>query len=196
MKKIALTGGIACGKSLTGVFIQDEGIPVCDADDVARDVMSPGHPVTAAILREFGSAIEGPGGEIDRVRLAEIVFSDPARLAVLNGLVHPAVREAIVGWLAGLPAAVPVAVVIIPLLFEARMEAGWDGIITVSSPQALQWRRLLERGLTEEDANRRLAAQWPQAGKMERADWVIFNCGSRELLRDQVKAVLRPMVER
>jgi dephospho-CoA kinase len=196
MKKIALTGGIACGKSLTGLFIQEEGIPVCDADQVARDVMGPGCLVTAAILREFGPAIEGPGGEIDRLELAKIVFGDPIRLAVLNGLVHPAVREGIDGWLAGLPASVPVAVVIIPLLFEAHLEQGWDGIVTVASPSALQWRRLLERGLTDGDAARRLASQWPQAQKMERADWVIFNGGTREMLRDQVKAVLQLMVER
>jgi dephospho-CoA kinase len=157
--------------------------------------MGPGTPVEAAVLREFGPAIESDGGGIDRARLAKIVFGDPDRLAVLNGLVHPAVREGLAAWLAGLPAAEPVAVVIIPLLFEARLEQGWDGIITVASPAALQWRRLLERGLADEDAARRLAAQWPQALKMERADWVIFNCGTRELLRDQVKAVLRPMVE-
>ena len=196
MKKIALTGGIACGKSLTGYFIQEEGIPVCDADQIAHAVMRPGSPVATAILREFGSAIEGPDGGIDRARLAAIVFENPGRLAVLNGLVHPAVREAIDGWLAALPAASPLAVVIIPLLFEAGMEQGWDGVIAVVSPKALQWQRLLERGLTEVEAARRLAAQWPQERKMERADWVIYNCGTRELLRDQVKAVLRPMLER
>jgi dephospho-CoA kinase len=196
MKKIALTGGIACGKSLAGLFIQEEGVPVCDADQIAHAVMRPGSPVATEVLREFGSAIEGPDGGIDRARLAGIVFEEPGRLAVLNGLVHPAVRKAIDGWLAALPAATPLAVVIIPLLFEARMEQGWDGVIAVVSPKALQWQRLLERGLTAAEAARRLAAQWPQERKMERAEWVIYNCGTRELLRDQVKAVLRPMLER
>lgn len=196
MKKIALTGGIACGKSLAGQYIREEGIPVCDADGLAREVVAPGRPAALAVVREFGPEILAPDGTLDRARLAAIVFRDPARLARLNAIVHPAVREGIAAWLANVEPSAPVAVVIIPLLFEAGMEKGWDGVLAVASPSALQWRRLLERGLTEEEARGRLAAQWPQASKMERADWVVFNGGSRELLKDQVKAVLRLMVER
>ena len=195
MKRIALTGGIACGKSLVGHYLEQEGIPVCDADQVARDVMAPGGRVAAAVLREFGSAIEGPAGTIDRARLATLVFGNPARLAVLNGIVHPAVRAGLVRWLDGLPTTVPLAVAIIPLLHEVGMDGGWDGILAVGSPPAQQWRRLLERGLSEEEARQRLAAQWPQGMKMERADWVIFNNGTREQLKDQVRAVIRIMME-
>jgi dephospho-CoA kinase len=195
MKKIALTGGIACGKSLTGLYMTEEGFPVCDADPFAHDLMRQGRPVFEAVVREFGRAILGPDGEIDRVRLGRIVFEDPGKRAVLNALVHPAVRQAIQDWLAGLPADCRAAVVIIPLLYEAGLAEGWDAVISVASPRDLQWKRLMERGLTEIEAKQRLAAQLPQAEKMNRADWVIFNSGTKEMLKEQVKAVLRRIVE-
>lgn len=195
MKKIALTGGIACGKSLSGQFMVEDGFPVCDADLFAHDLMRRGRPVYEAVVREFGSVILAPDGDIDRGRLGRIVFEDPGKRAVLNALVHPAVRQAIRDWLGGLPVESPAAVVIIPLLYEAGLEEGWDAVISVASPRELQWKRLMERGLTETEARQRLAAQLPQAEKMNRADWVIFNSGTREMLNEQVKSVLRRIVE-
>jgi dephospho-CoA kinase len=195
MKKIALTGGIACGKSLSGQYMAEAGFPVCDADQFAHDLMRRGQPVYEAVVGTFGRDILAPDGEIDRVRLGRIVFDEPAQRAVLNALVHPAVREAIRDWLGGLPASCPAAVVIIPLLYEAGLEGGWDAVISVASPRELQWKRLMERGLTETEAKQRLAAQMPQAEKMNRADWVIFNSGTREMLKEQVKSVLRRIVE-
>jgi dephospho-CoA kinase len=195
MKKIALTGGIACGKSLVGQYMAEEGFPVCDSDGVAHELMAPGTPVCEGILREFGLGVAAPDGGIDRGRLGRVVFADPAELARLNRLVHPAVAQAVAGWLAARPPETRAAVVIIPLLFEAGMDEGWDGIISVISPASVQWARLLERGLTPGEARQRLAAQWALAKKMERADWVIFNGGTREMLKEQVKAVLRRMVE-
>lgn len=194
MKKIALTGGIACGKSLTGLFMTEEGVPVCDADQLAHALMRKGQPVYDDVVQEFGCEILDRDGEIDRLRLGRVVFDDPGRRAVLNALVHPAVRHAIQQWLEG-HAAFPVAVVIIPLLYEAGIEIGWDAVISVASPRDNQWTRLMERGLTEREAAQRLAAQLPQVEKMSRADWVIFNSGTRELLKEQVKAVLRRIVE-
>lgn len=196
MKKIALTGGIACGKSLIGLYMIAEGIPVCDADRVAHEVMMKGSPVHAAILREFGANMVRPDGEIDRVRLGRIVFSEPDRRVRLNNLTHPAVKRAIGEWLNGLSSSIPMAVVIIPLLYETGMEEGWDGVVSVASPVALQMRRLMERGLSETDARLRLEAQWPQAEKMDRADWVIFNNGTKGMLKEQVRAVLQRIVER
>ena len=195
MKKIALTGGIACGKSLAGTFIAGEGVPVCDADHFAHDLMRRGQPVYDRVVREFGPEILGADGEIDRAHLGRLVFADPARRQALNALVHPAVREATQAWLAGLPAETRVAVVIIPLLYEAGLEGGWDAVISVASPGDLQWKRLKERGLTDIEAKQRLGAQWSQAEKINRANWVIFNSGSLEMLKEQVKAVLRRIVE-
>lgn len=195
MKKIALTGGIACGKSLAGQYMAEEGFPVCDADAVAHGLMSPGSPVSESVIREFGRDIAAADGGIDRALLGPIVFADAEKLARLNRLVHPAVVRAMDDWLAARPPETRAAVVIIPLLFEAGMDRGWDGIVSVISPASVQWARLLERGLSASEARQRLDAQWPPARKMERADWVIFNGGTREMLKEQVKAVLQRMVE-
>ena len=195
MKKIALTGGIACGKSLAGSILADAGFPVCDADGLAHDLMRKGRPVYESVANAFGPGILDADGEIDRTRLGEIVFADAEQRKRLNALVHPAVKDAIRAWLAGRPAGTAAAVVIIPLLYEAGLETGWDAVICVASPRALQWSRLMDRGLSELEGRRRLAAQLETAEKMNRADRVIFNNGTKERLKEQVLLVLQRLVE-
>ncbi len=191
MVRIAITGGIACGKSLVASYVAELGIPVCEADTLAHAVLAPGEAVYQAVVERFGREIVGPGGAIDRVRLGNVVFGDERRLADLNALTHPEILRRLRAWLAARGAAVPVAAAVIPLLYEIGDETNWDRVVCVAAPEADQRRRLAERGLSDEEARRRMASQWPQIRKTERADFVIFNGGSRELLRQQTDDVMR-----
>ncbi len=195
MKKIALTGGIACGKSLAGSILVEAGVPVCEADHLAHDLMRTGRPVHNAVVRAFGPDILGADGEIDRSLLGKVVFGDAEKRKQLNAIVHPAVKDAIRAWLDSRPLETAAAVVIIPLLYEAGLEEGWDAVVCVASSRALQWSRLLERGLSEEEARLRLVAQLSPAEKMNRADRVIFNNGTSENLKEQVLMAFRQIVE-
>lgn len=193
MERIAVTGGIACGKSVVGSFLAEEGVPVCDCDDVARRLMEPGGACFGAVVEAFGRAVMSSDGRIDRLRLAGIVFTDPVRLARLNAIVHPAVFDACRRWLDGVRGAA--AAVIVPLLFEAGAEQGWDAVVCVSASPAVQRQRLQARGLAPADAQRRMAAQMPVREKMARADYVIMNDGTLEMLRAQTRRVLRSILE-
>lgn len=195
MKKIALTGGIACGKTVAGTILAEAGYPVCEADAVAHDLMRPGQPVHDAVVRAFGPSILDAAGAIDRGRLGRLVFADPEKRETLNALVHPAVKAAIADWLDRQPAGTAAAVVIVPLLYEAGLADGWDAVICVASPRAVQWQRLRDRGLSEEEARQRLAAQMATVEKMNRADRVVFNSGTKERLREQILAAMNEMRE-
>jgi dephospho-CoA kinase len=192
MLKVALTGGIACGKSLVGTFLADLGWEVCDADDLAHDAMRPGGPAYAGVVRAFGRGIvESETGMIDRGRLAAIVFADPASLRKLNAIVHPHVRNAWRDWLQSPEAKRRSGIVIIPLLYEADVGREWDVVVCVNASRRTQIARLLKRGLTTGDAERRIDAQLPAFAKMARADFVVVNDGSREALQMQVAKVWR-----
>jgi dephospho-CoA kinase len=191
MLTLAITGGIACGKSLVGRLMMEMGIPVCEADGLGHVVLGRAGEAYAAVLAEFGPSVLGADGEIDRVRLGTQVFSDPERLQRLNALTHPAIMRRIENWIGGQPAGTGYAAVIIPLLFEIRDEEHWDVVVCVTSPSMDQMRRLAERGLTESEAGARIRAQLDQARKMEGSDYVIHNCGSQALLREQTERVVR-----
>ncbi|MCX7591838.1 MAG: dephospho-CoA kinase [Kiritimatiellae bacterium] len=201
MLRIAVTGGIACGKSLVASFMREEGIYTCDADDLAHELMEPGQPLHGAVIRAFGLDVLGADGRIDRRRLGQIVFDNPEQLGRLNTLTHPVIRaaweERIRNWeaepLLGYPerGKVKCAAVVIPLLFEAGLDRGWDAVVCVTDREKNQIERLLARGLSEQEAGQRLAAQWPAWKKAERADYVIVNAGSVELLREQTRRVLK-----
>lgn len=190
MFKLALTGGIACGKSLTGKIMAQSGIPVCEADQIGHSVLKEDESVRSVIVREFGVAVLAPDGAIDRAALGRMVFADPSRLARLNALTHPPIMRRIAGWVKD-QAPAPCVAVIIPLLYEIGAEKEWDGVVCVAAPEADQLRRLEERGLSPEEAQARIAAQLGLAMKMERADYVIYNGGSQTVLEEQVKQVLR-----
>ncbi len=191
MIKIAVTGGIACGKSVVGQIIAGEGVPVCEADEVGHEVLEQDPEVRERVIREFGREITGIDGRIDRAVLGRLVFSDPSRREALNDLVHPAIMGRLADWVKSREKESGYAAVIIPLLYEIGAEKEWDKVICVGAPEAEQLQRLAGRGLGPDEARARIAAQMSLATKMERADFVIYNCGSKALLEEQTKQVMR-----
>jgi dephospho-CoA kinase len=197
MVKIAITGGIACGKSLAGKTVEESGIPVRDTDDIAHELMQPGGPVFANVVEAFGAGILDREHRIDRSVLGRLVFRDPEKLEKLNELVHPQVMRLTVEWLqAQEEESQRVAAVMIPLLYELGMQSGWDAVLCVSAPHADQMHRLCARGLSSEDAEIRIRAQLDVREKMKLADVVVFNSGSEELLGDQTRRAIRQILEK
>lgn len=172
-------------------FMEERGVPVCEADELAHAVLAPGEAVHAAVAAWFGPGVLGADGAVDRVRLGRLVFADEARLAELNRLTHPEIMRRLRDWVAAQPATLAAVAAVIPLLYEIGDEREWDCVVCVASPADDQMRRLMQRGLTETEARLRVMQQWPQELKMERADYVICNNGSRELLRQQTNDVVR-----
>ncbi len=191
MKVVALTGGIASGKSTVARILRQLGAEVVDADALAREVVAPGQPALREIVAAFGEEVLLPSGELDRKRLATLVFSDPERRARLNAIVHPRVRERIRLRLEEIRAQNPQAVVVldVPLLFDVplpELEA-LPAVVVYASPE-VQLRRLVTRdGLTPDEAERRLRAQRPLREKLGRARWVVDNDGDLERTREQVE---------
>lgn len=194
MQRVAITGNIGCGKSLAGRYVAAMGIPVRDADDVARDVLAVGEAVRDCVVEAFGTGILAPDGTVDRAILGREVFGDPAKRERLNALMHPEIMRRIRDWVASQEGAAPCVAAIIPLLYEVGDEASWDKVICVAAPVEEQRKRLMARGMTADDAEARMRAQLPQEEKMRRADAVIFNCGSETLLQEQVGRVIRAIV--
>lgn len=188
MPLIALTGGIASGKSTIARRLAEKGAVVVDADAIVRDVQRAGSPVLAAITAEFGDVLRDDG-ELDRARLGAAVFADPAALAALNRIVHPAVRLESQRRFEAALAADPDGVVVydVPLLVEARVDDPWDLIVVAHAPVEVRLRRLRElRGLTEADAAARVAAQVPDERRLAIADVVIDTGGTLERTAAQV----------
>lgn len=182
MKRIALTGGIACGKSSLAEFLAASGCDVLDADVVTHALEGPGGAAVAPILAAFGQDMCAADGGIDRSRLGRMVFADGTVRRRLNGIVHPLVRGEIARWLS-VPGGSRPKVAVIPLLFEVGWDAGWDAVVCVACTEQEQVRRLQERGLSTEEAHARLAAQLPLAEKVRRADRVVWNGGDLTALR-------------
>jgi len=171
---IALTGGIACGKSTVGRFLEKQGAALLDTDDVAHELLKRG-PVRDQVVGRFGQGVVGPDGAIDRSTLGRIVFADEGARRALNELTHPAVMAEVRRWLAETTAAGRDAVVLIPLLFEIGATDGWDAIVCVDAGEQVAVERMKSRGLSEPDARKRMAAQWPVAEKAKKSDFVITN---------------------
>lgn len=184
---LALTGGIACGKSEAGRILEEQGFSVLDTDLLAHDLMRSGTPLFQAVTDRFGDRVIGEDGELDRAVLGSMVFEDPTALIELNRLVHPAVIEAAESWKA---AQVGDAAVLIPLLFEVGWTDGWDAVICVSADEETVFERLGKRGLDRMQAAQRVAAQMPLSEKERRSDYMIRNCGSLSGLRKEVLCVL------
>jgi len=193
MKRIALTGGIATGKSHVLDQFRKHGVPCLDADVLAHGVMTAGTEATQAIAARFGAGILATDGSVDRRQLGPIVFADPAARRDLESIVHPAVYRAIAAGLRGfeLLGGAPFAVVDIPLLFETGHESDFSQVIVAACPADLQLKRLIERGLSEAAARQRLAAQMPAAEKAARADHVIDTSGTLEETDRQVERLWR-----
>ena len=191
---LCVTGGIACGKSEVGRMLGEMGFEVCDADHVAHDLMKKGTPVYQQIVAQFGKQILFENGEISRPVLGEIVFKNPEERSVLNNLVHPAVREKLTAWMTERRHQGNDAAVLIPLLFESKMDVlDWDAVLCVSSSEELVFQRLEKRGLTHEEAALRMMSQMPLEEKEHRSDHVIPNLGTLDELdnftRDTVKRI-------
>lgn len=195
MLRIAVTGGIACGKSLAGSFLERQGVSVCDADTLAHSAMAPGGAAFERVRRYFGPGILGPDGCVDRAALGRRVFSNAAERNALDSMVHPIVVGAWTEWLGQQEKRCRAAAVMVPLLFEAGQGAGWDAVICVYAGRATLRRRLADRGLTEAEASARIAAQWPVERKMELSDYVVCNEGTPERLQRQLDLVMESLVE-
>lgn len=188
MRLIALTGGIATGKSTVGALLSARGAVVIDADVLAREVMVPGQPAFDEVVRRFGRAILDTEGRLDRAALAAVVFADEARRVELESITHPRINALMHARItAALRSPAPLVVADVPLLFEGGGERSFDGVMLVYASAATQMHRLHARdGLDDEAARRRLAAQLPIDEKRDRATWVIDNQGSREATAAQV----------
>lgn len=196
MPLIALTGGIASGKSTIARRLAEHGAVVIDADALVRELQQPGQPVLAAIAAEFGDGVLTPSGELDRAALGAMVFGDPERLARLNGIVHPAVkaesRRRFRAALDGEPDAV--VVYDVPLLAEARGTGEWDRVIVTHAPAEVRIARMIEhRGMTEQDARSRVARQVSDEERLALADVVIDTSGTIDDTLAQADALWREL---
>ena len=196
MLKVGLTGGIGAGKSEVSRLLVEHGAVLIDADRIAREVVAPGTPGLAAVVEAFGEDVLAADGSLDRPRLGSIVFADPERLAVLNSIVHPLVgarsRE-----LEETAAEDAVVVHDVPLLTENGLAPLYDLVIVVDADPGTQLDRLLRlRGMTEDDARARMAAQATREQRRSIADIVIDNDVPLDELRRRVKDVWEDLVRR
>lgn len=194
MKVYGLTGGIATGKSTVTAMFRALGLPVIDADQLAREVVEPGQPALAELGARFPGVI-GADGRLDRKQLGARIFADPAERAALNAITHPRIRELALARTAELAATgAKVALYDAPLLIENRLHEGMAGVILAWCPRAVQLARLQARdGLSLEQAEARLAAQMPIDDKRPYARWIIDNGGTLDATRAQVEAVARAL---
>ncbi|MBT9608094.1 dephospho-CoA kinase [Microbacterium sp.] len=189
MPLLALTGGIASGKSTIARMLAEGGAVVVDADAIVRDVQAPGSAVLAEIASEFGADVVRADGSLDRPALAARVFGHPERLAALNAIVHPAVREESQRRFRAAHADDADAVVVydVPLLAEARGSGEWDLVVVAHAPSEQRVQRLIsQRGLSEADARARIASQAGDDERLALADVVIDTTGDLDATRRQV----------
>jgi dephospho-CoA kinase len=188
---IGLTGGIASGKSTVSDLFREYNIPVVDADVVAREVVEPGEPALAAIVKGFGENILLPDGTLDRPKLGSIIFRDEKKREQLNNIVHPVVRERMTAERDRLKKTYPAVVLDIPLLFEGKQLQLVDKIVVVHVNSTVQLERLMQRNeLTEQAALDRINSQLSLEQKASKADAVINNNGTREETREQLEQLL------
>jgi dephospho-CoA kinase len=191
MLRLGLTGGIASGKSTVGAMLREMGFPVLDADALAHKLIEPGQAAYDDVTREFGPSIIGADGRVDRTKLAAIVFADRGKLDRLNAIVHPRVEEALVRQFEewernGVRDA---AFVEAALIVEAGIRNKLDGLVVAWCKPEQQFERLRARGLSEEEARRRIAMQLSVAEKLPYATEKIDCSGSLEETRRQVEAL-------
>jgi dephospho-CoA kinase len=189
--KIAITGGAGTGKSTVARMFQELGAEVLDADRMAREAVAVGAPAWQELRRLYGPDFFNPDGTLNRSRLAHRVFTDPEERRRLDGLIHPRVEAELQARVAELGRrGAPLVIVEVPLLFETGREGAFDRVIVVAAPEALQIRRLRGRdGRGEAEIRGILAAQWPLADKVARADYVVDNGRTRRQTQQQVKNI-------
>lgn len=182
MLKIALTGGIATGKTYVRARLEALGAGCLEADRLAHGVMEPGTEATRAIAARFGPQVLNARGAVDRVVLGPMVFADREARRELEAIVHPAVWRAVQAALRAYEALGGIAVVVVevPLLYETGHAADFDRVIATVASEDVQMQRLLVRGLTAEQARQRIAAQMPAEDKARLADYVVRTDGTFE----------------
>lgn len=191
MKLYGLTGGIASGKSTVASMFRDAGIPVIDADQLAREAVEPGQPALDEIFARFPEVI-APDGRLDRAKLGARVFKDVVDRAALGAILHPRIQALAMERRAEVAATgAAEAIYDAALLIENKQHLGLDGVILVSCPLEVQLTRLMARNqLSEEDARARIASQMSLEEKKPFATWLIENGGPVEMTRAQVQQVI------
>lgn len=194
MKTIGLTGGVGMGKSACAQLLQWRGAVVVDTDELARRIVEPGQTALVEVRETFGPDIVGPDGRLQREKLAQIVFTDLAARKKLEDILHPRIREM---WHAQVETwrneGKPLAVVVIPLLFETNAEGGFNKVMCAACSAASQRERLLARGWTPEQIEQRIAAQMPIEEKMARSHHVIWTEGGMDVHAQQVYRIVPPI---
>lgn len=196
MLTVGLTGGIGAGKSAVSRLLASYGAVIVDSDRIAREVVEPGTPGLAAVVAEFGDGVLAADGSLDRAKLGGIVFADADRLRALNGIVHPLVRDrsAALQEEAG-----PDAVVVndVPLLAENDLAGLYDVVVVVDAAPATQLDRLVRlRGMAEDEARARMAAQATREQRLAIADIVVDNDGTQAELAERVRKLWEELVAR
>jgi dephospho-CoA kinase len=187
---IGLTGGIGSGKSTVSALLAAKGAVVVDADAIVQDVQRPGTPVFDAMVERFGPGVVAADGTLDRAAVADVVFTDPAALADLNAIVHPAVGAEILTRMEALGATDEVVVLDVPLLVESKNAYPVAGLVVVDVDPEVAVRRLVEhRAMREDDVRARMSRQATREQRLARADRVIDNSGSVDDLPAQVDDV-------
>lgn len=190
---IGLTGSIASGKSTVAKMLEKYRFPIVDADQVARLVVEPGEPALTEIVAAFGEEILLEDGSLNRKKLGDLIFHDPSKRAILNGIIHPAIRKEMLRqrdeWLNN---GAEVVIMDIPLLFESKLQHFVEKILVVSLSEEKQLERLMERNqLNEEEARARISSQLPLSVKEECADAVIYNESTLEKTEQQLNYILK-----
>lgn len=189
---IGLTGSIASGKSTVAKMMTALGLPIVDADVVARDVVEPGTETLALIVQNFGADILLEDGNLNRPKLGDIIFHEPAKRKILNDIMHPAIRQEMLRQRdAYIDAGQKHVVMDIPLLFESKLEHFVERILVVSVSEEVQLRRLMERNqLSKEDALARMHSQLPMSVKEKSAHAVIYNNENIQQTEEQLIKIL------
>jgi dephospho-CoA kinase len=187
--RIALTGGIATGKSVCLAAFARLGAAIIDADTLARAAVEPGTPGLALVVRRFGTGVLAAGGRLNREALGRLVFSDADARRDLEAIVHPEVYAGIRRWFEGL-SGLPAGVAEVPLLYETDHAVDFDRVVVAACSREEQKRRAMARdGLSEAEVERRLAAQWPIDEKRRRADAVVDTGGTLTETERQVREI-------
>jgi dephospho-CoA kinase len=197
MLKVGLTGGIASGKSTVASMLRDHDCMVLEMDPLGHELLEPGQSAYDEVVREFGNSILGPSGAIDRAKLGTVVFADAAKRARLNQILHPRILEVVQRWFTALdrPGGPEFAVAEAALIVETGFHKSLDNLIVCWSTPEQQLARLIERGITVEQAKLRIASQMPAEEKRKLADEVVDCSGTIEETERQVKNVVERLKE-
>jgi len=193
---LGLTGGIASGKSTVSNYLYEQGAVVIDADIVSRQVVRPGAKGLLALVSEFGKQIQNEDGTLNRAALGEIIFNDQKKRDVVNGLLHPLIKEEMLNQVKiAEEKAVDLVVLDIPLLFESKCEQYCDAVLVVDvSPETQKGRLMRRNDFTQKEAQARIDSQMDPADRKKRADFVVNNDASEEKTYQQVDILLEDIL--